>query len=496
MSNFVPSVYQSDIFKYIKESNNNLVINAVAGSGKTTTIIHALNFIDINKKIIFLAFNKDIVENIKTKVPNNTKVQTFHSLGCGAIYKAYRDSKMNKDKIYNIINNNAFRWAITNKNVNDDYKQRVKTIVDLTRLSLATDVIDIQALCEKHQILALNDEIEKALSVIEEANNDISQFDYTDMIYWPAKFQHIGKNIPKYDFVFVDECQDLNKAQHHLIELMSHQNTRTISVGDRNQAIYGFAGADSESFDNLLNRPNTTSLPLSVSYRCGKNIVSLAKRIVPQIEHKLNAHDGIVDYNASYNKIHDGDMVLCRITAPLVTLCLEYLKTNRKAYVKGANIGEDLIRLIYRSGKYKVPELMAWLEFELHKIFLILKQKYPKLDDAALKERNAYVNFEEKIDIINSIVNNDRITITNILVEKIKSIFLDTGSGICLSTIHRAKGLESNNVFILCKNLMPSKYAKLPWEHIQEENLEYVAYSRAKNYLGFISDWPVTKPNN
>ena len=74
--------------------------------------------------------------------------------------------------------------------------------------------------------------------------------------------------------------------------------------------------------------------------------------------------------------------------------------------------------------------------------------------------------------------------------EKIDEIFpkRDKKDGISLSTIHKAKGLEANNVFIACESLMPSKAAKKDWEIRQEYNLMYVAYTRAKNILGFIDE--------
>jgi len=267
MSNRIPSKYQKDIFNFVRTGTGNCVINAVAGSGKTTTIIASLRFIPTDKSVIFLAFNKSIVEEIKLKVPENVKVQTFHSLGCSAIYKSYKDkSKLENNKIFDIINNIAPRWSmIDKKEIDADYKGRVKKIVDLARLSLTHDEETLKDLCYKHQIDVLGLEIERALKIINDANNDISLFDFTDMIYWPAKYDHF--NLEKYDYIFVDECQDLNKTQHKLIEKISHPNTRLIAVGDRNQAIYGFAGADTESFDLLTKMQNTITLPLSVNYR-------------------------------------------------------------------------------------------------------------------------------------------------------------------------------------------------------------------------------------
>jgi ATP-dependent exoDNAse (exonuclease V) beta subunit len=86
---------------------------------------------------------------------------------------------------------------------------------------------------------------------------------------------------------------------------------------------------------------------------------------------------------------------------------------------------------------------------------------------------------------------SDGINQTEELIKRIDEIFPKgdkKGTGIALSTIHKAKGLEANNVYIVCPSLMPSKAAQKDWEIRQEQNLMYVAYTRAKDTLGFIHE--------
>jgi len=71
---------------------------------------------------------------------------------------------------------------------------------------------------------------------------------------------------------------------------------------------------------------------------------------------------------------------------------------------------------------------------------------------------------------------------------KIKSIFTDEIQGIVLSTVHKIKGLEADRVFIVRPDLLPMQVAK-PWQAIQEKNLQYVAYTRAKLDLIFDNKW-------
>ena len=68
----------------------------------------------------------------------------------------------------------------------------------------------------------------------------------------------------------------------------------------------------------------------------------------------------------------------------------------------------------------------------------------------------------------------------------IEGIFSDDINGIILSTIHKAKGLENDRVFFLCPELIPSRFATMDWQFEQEQNLKYVAITRAKKELIYV----------
>ena len=304
-----------------------------------------------------------------------------------------------------------------------------------------------------------------------------------------------GKRI-RPEWLTIDDI-NLNKYEGTVYSLQIEKHERYIADGIlTHNCIYGFAGADTDSFNNLIRMPNTQLLPLSVNYRCGYKIIELAKNFVQQILPHDNAPEGIIDNNASYKEIEEGDMVLCRNVAPLVKLCLQLLHEKKRAYVKGTDIGEDLIRLIVKSNTKHTTDLKSWLDLEMKKTILAIKKKYPYLDDNEIKTHNSFILFYEKWLLINTIITDESISLCEELIIKIRSIFLENSTGICLSTIHKAKGLESNKVFIIDKEkTLPSKWAKLPWQKEQEKNLEYVAYTRAKKYLGIVTDWSFFKEN-
>src|ERR1700722_1305373 len=99
---------------------------------------------------------------------------------------------------------------------------------------------------------------------------DTSRVDFDDMIWIPNVL-----NLPlnTYDYVFIDEAQDLNIAQINLALNSCAKGGRIISCGDSNQAIYSFRGADSNAVNNIIERCQSKTFPLSVTYRCAKSIV-------------------------------------------------------------------------------------------------------------------------------------------------------------------------------------------------------------------------------
>ena len=489
-SKFVPSAYQAAIYDFVTHGKGNAVISAVAGSGKTTTIVNALKLIDRAMRSIFIAFNKSIITELRTKLPDYVDVSTIHSIGWKAVLKFFKQFKptLNARKYDDLLKVLSATWDLDEQFDEDEekynYVQRVRKLIDLARVNMVEldNVEELEEFADKHGIEVYNGEAKNALNAIKVGNKNKREFDYTDMIYIPAL---LNLQLDKYDWVFVDECQDLNKAQQQILRnLINPNGGRFIAVGDPAQAIYGFAGADVDSFDRLKSTPNTIELPLSVCYRCGKNIIQYAQSIVPHLSYPDTAKDGIVRSDGKNVDIKEGDYVLCRNTAPLVMLCLQMLGQGKKAMILGGDIGKTLINMIKKTKKKTPDEMFAVLEKDLFTLKVKLAKK-KKLDESEVEQERQVILFKEKVKVLEIIVNEQRIKTTETLISRLEKLFSDEVEGIVFSTIHKSKGLEANRVHIICKEMMPSKWAKKTWEKVQESNLEYVAYTRAKNELVF-----------
>ena len=183
-------------------------------------------------------------------------------------------------------------------------------------------------------------------------------------------------------------------------------------------------------------------------------------------------------------------MVLCRNTFPLIKLYTEYLRINKKAFIRGNTFIETIntyggLPHCHLNKSLLSDGLFRTLYKELFKRVELMVEK------TNMTEEEAYFSapVSEFYDMITSLeILSENLTTNEELINKIKAIFNDKGEGICLSTVHKSKGLEADNVFILAKSLMPSVFAHQEWEILSEENLQYVAITRAKQTLQYIDE--------
>lgn len=500
---FKASKYQNVIFNNVEFGSGNMVISAAAGSSKTTTIINCINIIKKTKKVLFIAFNKEIVKNIQERVGDrkNTMISTFHKLGLLIFNENYESSssyEINEYKYKNYIRNNIkkltkFKEVDSLKKDKITYINNIISLIEYSRYYLAFSIKEIEKVAEKYGISTIRDEAEVCRKVLKWGKKEIDEIDFTDMIWLPNVLNMTTKKY-KFDWLLIDEAQDCSIAEQKLIEKCFKRGSRFITVGDEFQQINLWCGSTEESIDNFKNIPNTKEFKLPISYRCPKKIVNLASKYSNNIIPSDTAIEGEVNYDVSKFAPSENDMVLCRTTAPLIELYLDYIRINKKSYIKGfENIKNEYLNLI-NSTKSVIIDADCMdkkgLFSNLYRILLEkidhVKNNYNIDDNDALLHPYVYMTY----DAIEGIkVLSEGLTEVSDLINKINIIFDSSNKeGVQLSTVHKAKGLEADNVYILCPSLMPSKYAKKEWEIKSERNLMYVAITRAKKTLNYIEE--------
>ena len=494
------SNYQLAIIDFIKNGNGNLVVEASAGSGKTYTLMKCVEEIPGDKTILLSAFNRDIANVLKRKAKDlyNVNVSTLHGLGLQMLQRNFPNEELVLDefKYKSYLNTNIRSLSSINtfnlsKREYARYMSNIEAFINFGRCYLCETIKDLEFIEDRYDIQPIADEKEVALDILAYGKKNLSQIDYTDMIWLPC-VRYCKPLGMQYDWIILDEAQDLSVCQREIVLKCRKINTRMLFFGDSEQSLYSFASSDPESFKKLKELPNTTSLPLSISYRCAKNIVDFAQKIVPTIEANNDGREGEIKYDVPLDDIKDGDMVLCRNNAPLMQVYVDFIKKGKKCFIRGKDIGLNLKNMVKRTG---IEVLNKSLQED--GVFVRLYDTlFDMINEVVSKYNVTYYDAVEsaavanRLDMIKALeILSDDINTATELIEKINNIFSDRKSGgISLSTIHKAKGLEADNVYIACKHLMPSSRAKKDWEIRQEYNLMYVAYTRAKNILGFIDD--------
>lgn len=485
MSNVTWSPYQKSVFEFAESGSGNAIVEAVAGSGKTTTIVETLRRIEFQyPSTLFLAFNKSIAEELKSRGVN---ARTFHSLTYGPVTKYLNARQVDANKTRKIMNE-----VLSFSDVKL-YGSFVSRLVGLAKQMgigcLVDDTEDQWYAIIEHQDLSLeseNAEITKAVELsrnIFMAGNESSYDpDFDDLLYLAVKE---GISLPKFDFIFVDEAQDTNAIQRAILRKAMAEGARMIAVGDPAQAIYGFRGSDSNSLNMIAEEFKCVRLPLTVSYRCPQKVIEHAQKWVDHIQTFEGAPEGEVIKMKEWktSDISKGDMVVCRTVKPIIALAYKMMKNKGGVapHVLGRDIGVGMKALIRKMNAADLEGLVlkldAWRAREVEQALVrIQESKIQAIED----KYDAIICLVEEMEEDNRTIDD--------LLKTIDDLFTDKANSAMLCTIHKSKGLENKKVFWINSKKMPPPWAKLEWQIEQELNLCYVATTRAKETLVLIEE--------
>jgi DNA helicase-2/ATP-dependent DNA helicase PcrA len=487
-----PSTYQQAIYDFITQGQGHAVVEAVAGSGKTTTLLGALNCIPAGKRVLFAAFNTAIADRLRSQVPGHIDVHTSHSFGLAMLRRQWPGLKVNDYKYYDVAESVVNKKWLRSSTPSRLYLRNL--MLDYLRFAQSslidpTDEMALRELGARYGLTRQYPQVFQWLhSLMQQGFEEtFKKFEvsFGDMLWLPNV---MPLPIDRYDYVFVDEAQDLSRAQRELLLRACAPDGRMVFVLDSHQAIYGFVGADADSVAALKALPGMQELPLSICYRCPTSHLERARRIVPQIEARPGAPEGELNeigYEAIYKLVQPHDMVLCRTNAPLYTLCLELIDRGVPARIQGKDLVRNFTDLLGKiaAEEKKLGATPASLDLACDEY---IKQRKDELKDSG--------NFdllmdqaEDHVDVIRSLSRARQVydakTLKSLLTELSGS---NSNDAVILSSIHRAKGLEAERVFLLFPDLVPHPKARQDWERQQEMNLLYVALTRAKQSLTIV----------
>ncbi len=475
---------QENIFKH-DVSSGSLLVNAVAGSGKTTTIVEKAN--RMKERGLFLAFNKSIATELGNKLPPQFPSSTFHSLGFSILRQRLpRGMKVKQTKVKDIM-------------LMDNVEQQI--IYPVCQLVSRAKTWGIGYFCDMesidhwvHLIDSANIEIPEpytepqiimiAIKYIKKSNEVLDIVDFDDMIYLPLLLRNkFGWMFDQQPVIIVDEVQDTNGLQ---LDMLRALTDNVIGVGDRNQAIYAFRGADHTALDNLSKAFNCSELPLDVSYRCSSAIVDEARSLVPHIKARPGAPDGTVvseEHDAFNEAFVDTDvekdvLVVCRTNAPILKLCMGRLR-KQKPFTCLSDFPNQLTRYVKGIGGSSIKDFTKRLDVKFDQRIQLLEQD----------SRHGRIAVEtDRYESIHALASEcDSVQALTHMIDRI----LNSKGGPKISTIHKSKGLEADSVVFYRTDLCPApwvvkRYEPGDSEYEQEENLQYVGITRAKDNLIYV----------
>jgi len=536
---------QKNIFAFVKSGMGHGIIDAVAGAGKTTTIMECAKYVEDKTNVLFCAFNKSIQGEIANKFNkqglNQVTVKTIHALG----FQILKDNNNTGKKF---VPQESKYWTILNKDTGvhreiqvyveellrikgyelneiESYKQfAVKDIIhkfkdrllDMNQKIRATltpcDIEKFKNLVEHFNFFTeeeikskfFNREIEiyfECGKILLYAGNAVAKdaliIDYTDMLYLPFIWNLRASRT--YSFLFIDECQDLSKSQLAVVLKYGQKDGRILAVGDPYQSIYGFAGADIESFGRIKNTIKANPLPLTTCFRCPPNVVAMAASIRRDIS-ASKQEQGIIEeiaFKQVVKRARVNDLIISRYREPILFLVFEFINKNIQVQIHRDEVNDiiDELKNLFKQEERsaiiaEMPNSFATIkEIVFNRWLFIIEREAKRLENSS--ERPLYI--QTKTEYLNNRLEfmhkkylqwKDSCQTINDMLVKIKDYISATDNCIKLSTIHRAKGLEAKRVFILNFNDLPHfKPNQKPWERIQEQNLKYVAITRALNEL-------------
>lgn len=477
------SVYQRAIFAHVEGDPRHLVVEAVAGSGKSTTIVEAVGYATHRRRKVVAAFNKSIARELEAKSRGAFEAKTLHGLGMAACRRAFGDFSVSENKDRDIAEKVCVDAGMTYKTRRGELRGlgagKVARLAGLAKNTLTAET-DLEALAalaidydldEEGQLKGLLPEL--AGRAMQRAAADTSALSFDDMVWFPARH---SLRPASHDLVVVDETQDMNAAQLYLAEATCRRGGQIVCVGDRRQAIYGFRGADSAAMDAIKQRLGAHELALSISYRCPRSVARLAQEIVPHFQCAPDAPEGSVIEGlgeAELFKAEPGDLVVSRKKAPLLALALRLAKAGTPVAILGRDIGKRIADQVEQSKAADLPGLVAWARARVAQVRELHGEDRPEKVEQAEDEA---AMFEALAEGSTSVAD---------LVAKIDRLFRDGSDAravVLLSTVHKAKGLERDRVWMLGDTFRV--WAGPQWE--EDRNIYYVAVTRARRDLRII----------
>lgn len=517
--------YSQEQLDIIDAKEQIVVVNACAGSGKTTTLEGIIRK-NCNARILYLVYNKAIQEELKNKFMKYSNVKLFTSHGMA--YEKYSTKNITNEldlfevskklnlpvleakyilevfnkyiidlekDLYKFLNSYKeelkflyymiwFKFYINNyreelENLKDEkgYIDKEKFFKGLKEIAISKEIVELQTIDE--YFFYSNNELEERLKKLMNLIDKRELKEPHD--YYLKKFQILEKPKDKYDIVMLDEAQDANGV---LIDIINTKfiGARKIIVGDTYQQIYSWRGAKN-SLEYFVNFEGAKRYELTNSYRIGKDLGIFCTELTELRDKRglnikgKNLHQKVITnpFEFMTNNI-ENTTILFRKN---INMLLYALKTDKKVFfLKELDLEEIRDFLKFINGRKK----------EITKFNYLKKYKdYQQLIEYVEKDLENNLKILMFINLIGKYFDNLEEGLNNLekrIIKKEELEELKKGEVVILGTIHSAKGNEFKKLIIYPDILDNITGDFLNEDELKEEvNLFYVALTRSKGIL-------------
>ena len=303
-----------EVLKGLNDKQYEAVINtdgpclviAGAGSGKTKVLTHKIAYLIQEKKvapwnILAITFTNKAANEMKERVANLVGEQakdlwmgTFHSI-CVKILRSHIE-KIGYESSFIIFDTSDQRTLIKRciRDLNLDDKMFADRSVQSEISNAKNEMLEPDQYMARNKGDFRKEKIAEVYSMYQKSLKENNAIDFDDIINFTIKILNENPEIAdyyakKFQYVLVDEYQDTNRAQFTLVKLFAKNNGNITVVGDNDQGIYSFRGAD---ISNILNFEKdfkgTKIIKLEQNYRCTGNILKIANSVIKNNETKYD----------------------------------------------------------------------------------------------------------------------------------------------------------------------------------------------------------------
>ena len=473
-----PTPEQAAVIDFITSRKENLMISALAGAAKTSTLVMAAQ--SIKGSTLSIAFNKRIAEELQARMPHSVECRTLNSIGHRALsrFLGRRRIVIKSSKRSDLLR--AAIKELPTKEQGDlwdgfaDMSKAISHGVNNGWIPSGNPnwPVGLISDAEFYGSLDFEPSDREAELIHKVSTTAIAEAlrgtcDYSDQLLiptlWPASFD-------PYSTVMVDEVQDLSPLNHAMLKKIVKRN-RLIAVGDPRQSIYAFRGADTGAMARLRQEFAMEDLPLTISFRCPQSVIEHVHWHAPAMRWPEWAQPGEVRTLTEWNadSIPDGAAIICRNNAPLMRTALRLIRAGRRPHLLGNDIMRGIIKDLKKFGE---PEQTQEANLRaLESFHLTLAARYRSETFAADKVACLRIFIEAAPNLGQAIARAEHIS--------------QMAGPITLLTGHKSKGLEFDHVFFLDEHLVRGG-PQFPDGDEQECNLRYVIATRAKQSLTYI----------